>query len=1037
MGRLTENRLQARNFPRRLSSSLIIEARLNGEVLEADPVPLRGSILGVSTELAWELSKKALHQYKLQRTPIKLQVRHSTHDVGSETRQLLGYVVLDLRSIQQDKTASHWYPLLNCSLAGDKPALNVSLVTEEEQALEHRDGLEECEGNSLPPSGQLLLTLNNKEGLYQLGTPSQDDHLYTISVTLANPHGLETVVTSSEPCYFYYCLLGNDITTEPFSPPTLLPERASVRVRGGEHQLQLFLSAQGDLKIHLSQGRVSLCHGLVPLKGVFTDSPLHTTLQLTQGTSSAHSAPPTVEVTVQVELAGTDVLPSLPASSVANHTHQPSPDPSCPLSLHPTSSSPPAKPPTNSPPLPSARRNLSSSFEEASQLGSLQASERRSSVESSVVPGPSVPPTDPRHTSAGSVLAVLPPTSTITATTVPCSTFSRNPPPVSSSAAPPTGPSFAPPTSSSVAPHTGSSTSAPPTGPSFAPPTSSSVAPHTGSSTSAPPTGPTLALPTNTSSAQPSNLVPNPLFAAPPIKTIGTLPKELGKASHFKFSIDLRSIHNTGLGHNVTAFLKYSYPFFGSPYPVLIQPPVSVPFNAEQPFSRSYCAFDFAISSHHLIQQLHSQPLEVGVWQSQDGRPDQLLGVAAIPLSEVLTSQKVDAGGGGQQAETIVGYLHCVLMLEDHGHISQMPLPPPSHTAPPPPSTSLPPPLAPPTLAPPIPLGADGVPLPAASEYQAAVQLELWKMAEEEAFEARLKQKEEEHMGRLVEEWEQREREREQLLSQKLNRYGELEKQLQTTLRDIQQQQQKLQQKELQMMQERELLSRDREELVRQLDRARQEYQLQHEQLIERERLRTDELQTQNKNLRKQVAELEQRCRDKDSEFDAYRQQLYSKPESRLQAELSMAHMEKVELERKLESLAKSKQHYKDQWVKALRELAAVRQKEQASTRERLRRQQQELEAMRASYLQQEEHNGIRKQLEEVKTETHRLQQQLKHGPSDPTAAANEPSLQDSDVARWMEERDILLQTGVYTTMDPTIQRLDLKIRAALAKTAT
>ena len=40
----------------------------------------------------------------------------------------------------------------------------------------------------------------------------------------------------------------------------------------------------------------------------------------------------------------------------------------------------------------------------------------------------------------------------------------------------------------------------------------------------------------------------------------------------------------------------------------------------------------------------------------------------------------------------------------------------------------------------------------------------------------------------------------------------------------------------LQMMQERELLSRDREELVRQLDRARQEYQLQHEQLIERER---------------------------------------------------------------------------------------------------------------------------------------------------------------------------------------------------------
>lgn len=291
-------------------------------------------------------------------------------------------------------------------------------------------------------------------------------------------------------------------------------------------------------------------------------------------------------------------------------------------------------------------------------------------------------------------------------------------------------------------------------------------------------------------------------------------------------------------------------------------------------------------------------------------------------------------------------------------------------------------------------------------------------------------------MSRLAHEWEEREKEREQLLSQKLHRYSELEKQLQTTLRDIQVQQQKLQQKELQLMQERELLSCDREEVARQLERTKQDYQLQHQQLTERERIRTEELQAQNKNLRKQVAELEQRCRDKDSEFDAYRQQLYSKPESRLQAELSMAHMEKVELERKLESLVKSKQHYKDQWVKALRELAAVRQKEQASTRERLRRQQQELEAMRASYLQQEEHNGIRKQLEEVKTETHRLQQLMRHAPSGtPVSNPNESqTLQDSDVARWMEERDILLQTGVYTTSDPTIQKLDLKIRAALAK---
>ena len=36
------------------------------------------------------------------------------------------------------------------------------------------------------------------------------------------------------------------------------------------------------------------------------------------------------------------------------------------------------------------------------------------------------------------------------------------------------------------------------------------------------------------------------------------------------------------------------------------------------------------------------------------------------------------------------------------------------------------------------------------------------------------------------------------------------------------------------------------------------------------------------------------------------------------------------------------------------------------------------------------------------------------------------------DVARWIEERDILLETGVYTQNDFTIQQLDQKIKACL-----
>ena len=42
-------------------------------------------------------------------------------------------------------------------------------------------------------------------------------------------------------------------------------------------------------------------------------------------------------------------------------------------------------------------------------------------------------------------------------------------------------------------------------------------------------------------------------------------------------------------------------------------------------------------------------------------------------------------------------------------------------------------------------------------------------------------------------------------------------------------------------------------------------------------------------------------------------------------------------------------------------------------------------------------------------------------------------SVTDADITRWIEERDILLQTGLYSSDDATISRLDHQIRAAMA----
>ena len=79
-----------------------------------------------------------------------------------------------------------------------------------------------------------------------------------------------------------------------------------------------------------------------------------------------------------------------------------------------------------------------------------------------------------------------------------------------------------------------------------------------------------------------------------------------------------------------------------------------------------------------------------------------------------------------------------------------------------------------------------------------------------------------------------------------------------------------------------------------------------------------------------------------------------------------------MELERKLDAVTKSKVHYKQQWGRALKELARLKQKEQAVAKQQLRRQQQELEHMRLRYLAAEEKEVVkseRKELEEIRQE--------------------------------------------------------------------
>ena len=65
--------IKGRRFPKRPRHKIIVETKFDGETLSTDPMD-HVETPEFTTELAWELNRKTLHQHRLQRTPIKIQV---------------------------------------------------------------------------------------------------------------------------------------------------------------------------------------------------------------------------------------------------------------------------------------------------------------------------------------------------------------------------------------------------------------------------------------------------------------------------------------------------------------------------------------------------------------------------------------------------------------------------------------------------------------------------------------------------------------------------------------------------------------------------------------------------------------------------------------------------------------------------------------------------------------------------------------------------------------------------------------------------
>ncbi|XP_029797630.1 centrosomal protein of 120 kDa isoform X1 [Suricata suricatta] len=970
--------LEGRHFPKRPKHMLIVEAKFDGEQLATDPVDHIDQP-EFATELAWEIDRKALHQHRLQRTPIKLQC--FALDPVSSAKETIGYIVLDLRTAQEIKQAPKWYQLLSNKYTKFKSEIQIGIALETDtkapvdsfkaKGAPPRDGKVPTSLSGLDPK-DIVAVLNEEGGYHQIGPAEHCTDSFVMSVTIAFATQLEQLI----PCtmklperqpefFFYYSLLGNDVTNEPFNDlinPNFEPERASVRIRSSLEILRVYLALQSKLQIHLCCGDQSLGSTEVPLTGL-----------LRKGSTEINQRPVTVE--------GAFILdpPNRAKQKLAP----------IPLELAPTVG------------VSVALQREGVDAQSLIELKTQKEQEPWQSKKQVLTPvkekmlagpkSPSVSPVPPPNQS--------PPTKDdATEREVESLQYDRDTKPNVKAA--------------------GSSVPV-----SVAQPVTTAAASETTS-------GQKVAVPAT--------------------------------SHHFCFSIDLRSIRDLDVGFPVNCILRYSYPFFGSAAPIMTKPPVEVRKNMEVFLPQSYCAFDFATLPHQLQDTFLRIPLLVELWHKDKMSKDLLLGIARIQLSNVLSSEKTRfLGSSGEQcwrqtySESVpfvaaqgsnnrIMDLSYTVTLEDYGLVKMREILVSDS------SQGLSAVQQKPSSLPPAPCPSEIQTEPRETlEYKAALELEMWKEMQEDIFENQLKQKELAHMQALAEEWKKRDRERESLVKKKVAEYTVLEGKLQKTLIDLEKREQQLIIAESEVQRERKELKSERERNLQELQDAIRRAREDCAHQVELERLKAKQLEEDKRRLQQQLNDAENKYKMLEKEFHQFKDQQSNKPEIRLQSEINILNLEKVELERKLESATKSKLHYKQQWGRALKELARLKQREQESQMARLKKQQEELEQMRLRYLAAEEKDTVkmeRQELLDIRNELNRLRQQEQEQYQDSREAASgntdgprgnalEEGL-DAYLTRLIEERDTLMRTGVYNPEDRIISELDRQIRGGLAKTS-
>ncbi|XP_065671488.1 centrosomal protein of 120 kDa isoform X3 [Hydra vulgaris] len=908
--------IEGRHFPKRPHHKLVIEAKFDGEFLTTDLIKHNDNPQ-FNTELAWEIDKKLLHQHKLQRTPIKLQVY--AVESTNLTKELIGYCVLDIRSAQLDgKKKGEWISLLNSKYQSLKPEIKTSLILEIDQVKNDDEQKNKKKVKSMlsNQNDSLEIVLDQENGYYLIGQKSNECKIFVLSVSIGGAKNLIKLlnptsnISSENGYYFYYSLFGNDVTNETFYDllSTSIPtERATVRICATSEKLFNYLKKKNLLEIFFCSGENYLGKTTVSLDSLLVDKNFSSSLSLegmfpilTMSSSSSDAM-----LGVSIVLKREEVI------------QEPNVSPVVPTQAQKIRSAP------------YDANNQKHDFLSAPKID-----------ESQKDPYNEIPLTPPHKPEK----------------------------------------------------------------------------PHIKGS----------------------------------VAQIQHHQNHQDKSSeenhHFSFSIDLRSLSNDSNQFPLNVICRYVYSFFGSSSPVITHPPIMVNRGSEVLLPNSFCKFEFASSFQLLQTTFNRVPLLVEIWHKEVNMKDIFIGLAQIRLADVLLNNNTTLKNGpsikssrvpvvsADDPTKRIGSIHVVIGLEDHGkvltkiqvHSSASQTDSVDNT---------------------ISEHVNSIEPPRKTqEYQVAIALEMWKHQQEELFKEQLQKKENERMKVLAEEWKIRDMEREVILNKKLDEYRTLESKLKTTIQEVESHQKDLEKREVDLASKERLLKEDYNLKANEMQEASKRLKEQCQHQIYLEQLHYSEIEEKYKKVVEQLHEAENKLKERENDIYRLKESMLSRPEVKLQSEMHLLLLEKNELERKIEAVSKSKVHYKQQWGRALRELARLKTGEQEAAKVRLKRQHDELEHMKLRYLAAEENKVIGKERQELnlakveitkkleELEMVRNQSNLNRHRINDCCDENRNlegnyGTEKSRIAKLIDERDTLLQTGVYTAEDRVINELDKEIQ--------